>query len=502
VKTGSSDQLEFDLAEPRPGSLIESLRSVGYTLPTAIADVIDNSITAQARNISVKFHWDGMNSHISVSDDGAGMTDAELREAMRPGSCNPWETRASTDLGRFGLGLKTASFSQCRRLSVLTRRSGEPVAARTWDLDHVVRHNEWRLLRGAEGADEYMSSLEALPQGTVVLWSNLDRITSGTRASDADAQDHFLKAVEHVAQHLGLVFHRFIEESSIRITMNGIRIPPWNPFLESHASTWHSPEEVIPVHSSSVVFRGFVLPHRDKLSEEEARAAAGPYGWIAHQGFFVYRSRRLLVPGDWLRLGHPHPWAKQEHYNLARIRLDLPNDMDDHWHIDVKKSTARPPVSIRERLTLLAENVRDRARSVFAHRGSYGPRSPSVAEFIRPWEIRERGGRRIYRVSREHPAVQAVIAALGGERPALDTLLRLLEETVPVQQIWLDMAEMPREPSPPYDGVDFSVIREDLRVLFGALVGAGLAPGMAVARLRTLEPFNRFPELVEELKNG
>lgn len=503
VNKESPDQLEFDydLAEPRPGSLIESLRSVGYTLPTAIADVIDNSVTAGARVISVRFHWDGANSHVSIADDGTGMTDSELVDAMRPGSCNPSEARASTDLGRFGLGMKTASFSQCRRLSVMTRRAGEPVAVRTWDLDHVIRHNEWRLIKGAEGATEYARLLEASPQGTVVFWSNLDRITSGTRADDAEAQDHFLKAADHVVQHLGMVFHRFIEDGSIRITMNGKSIPSWNPFMENHPATWHSPEEAVPVHASCVLFKGFVLPHRDMLSEDEARTAAGPYGWIAHQGFFVYRGRRLLVPGDWLRLGYPRPWAKQEHYNLARIRLDLPNDMDDEWHIDVKKSTARPPSVTRERLTSLADNVRNRARSVFAHRGSYGPRHASVTDFIRPWEIRERGGRRIYRIFRDHPAVLAVIGALGGEQTALDTLLRVLEETVPVQQIWLDMAERPTEPSPPYDGVDFSVIREDIRIMNEALLKAGLTPGLAIARLRTMEPYNRFPQLIEELKN-
>lgn len=496
---GDQYKLEYDIAEPRPSSLIESLRSVGYSLSTAIADVIDNSITAGARNVLVDFHWDGENSVISITDDGRGMTEDELVEAMRPGSCNPSDIRDGNDLGRFGLGLKTASFSQCRRLSVLTRAVGAPVAARTWDLDEVVRCNEWRLAHRVEGAEKYEQLLHSRHCGTVVIWNALDRLTAGTLTQCEKDHSHFIRSIDQVSLHLGMTFHRFIEEGSVQICMNGNPIEAWDPFMKAHPSTYLFPEEVIPFGASYLRFRGYVLPHRDMMTDEEMARAAGPYGWLGHQGFYVYRSRRLLVSGDWLRIGSPSPWARQEHYNLARIMLDLPNDTDEEWHIDVKKSTARPPAIIREKLTGLAEIVRQRARETFAHRGRYGKRTSPVSEFIRPWQISQKQNRRIYRINRSHPLVVNLSSAETMNRDHFETLLRLLEETVPIEQIWLDIAEMPREPASPYDTVDLSEIRADLSRLFQIMLVPDGDTSRAKRMLRQLEPFNRFGDLIEEL---
>src|SRR6267154_4830291 len=133
---------DFDLAPPQAASLVESLRAFGYEVPTALADLVDNSITADARHIWIDFHWDGSDSIITVTDDGNGMTPEGLVAAMRPGSQNPRDDREPHDLGRFGLGLKTASFSQCRRVTVRTRARGSEPATRCWDLDHIARVND------------------------------------------------------------------------------------------------------------------------------------------------------------------------------------------------------------------------------------------------------------------------------------------------------------------------------------------------------------------------
>lgn len=492
--------MNYDIACPKPASMIESLRSVGYNLATAIADILDNSLAAHAKNVWLDFLWAGDRSCITMRDDGCGMTEDQLVEAMRPGSRSPLESRDPSDLGRFGLGLKTASFSQCRKLTVLSRVANADIAFRMWDLDYVTIHNEWRLLRTADSSAEAQAEqLSSMPSGTVVCWSVLDRITRGENPGDAAAQTRFNTAIDHVEKHLAMTFHRFIEDHSVRIHINGRTIGAWNPFLEHHTATYRTPEEVIPFGDSKVRFRGYVLPHKDMLSEEEIRQAAGPSGWVAHQGFYVYRSRRLLVPGDWLRLGRPSAWTKQEHCNLARIQLDLPNDTDAQWHLDVKKSTARPPSIIRDRLTELAESVRERARSVFAHRGRYGTRMPAVQNFTRPWESAKRGGSTVYRINRSHPAVKAVLELVGDRSPEVNSLLRVLEETVPVQQIWLDMAEQVREPAPPFYGVEFSVLRADIRRAYEFLLEAGIGADTARAQLSSIEPYNRYPELLAEL---
>ncbi|MBE3039487.1 MAG: ATP-binding protein [Chloroflexi bacterium] len=491
--------MNYEIAAPNPSSLIESLRSVGYSLSTAVADIIDNSIAAEAGNVWVHFHWAGAESHVSITDDGHGMSEEELHEAMRPGSRSPIENRDPSDLGRFGLGLKTASFSQCRRLAVVSRRKGHPFVARTWDLDYVVHHNEWRLLKTADPVVKYAEKLDKKDSGTVVFWGHMDRLTEGENTGDAAAHNRFNDSIDSVGRHVALTFHRFIEDGSVKIHLNGCPVVAWNPFLEGHTATYRTPEEVIPFGESEVGFRGYVLPHKDMLTDEECMAAAGPAGWTAHQGFYVYRSRRLLVPGDWLRLGRPNPWTKAEHYNLARIRLDLPNDTDGQWHLDVKKSTARPPALIRDRLTELADNIRTRARSVFVHRGRYGTRMPPVNEFERPWEATTRNGQRVYRINRSHPAIKAVLQAAGKTAPEIESLLRVLEETVPVQQIWLDVAEQTKACGQPYAGVDFSLIRSDIRRVYEFFVKSGINKATALARLRTIEPYNRYPQLIGEL---
>ena len=491
--------MDYEIAEPKPASLIESLRAVGYSLVTAVADIVDNSVAAEARNVWVTFHWAGTESHICVSDDGHGMSEEELHEAMRPGSRSPLEQRDLSDLGRFGLGLKTASFSQCRKLTVVSRRKGQACAARTWDLDYVVQHNEWRLLKNVDLAARHAEQLNRLPSGTVVFWELLDRLTQGENTGDAAAHNRFNNSIDNVRHHLALTFHRFIEDGSIQIHLNGHQVGPWNPFLEGLTATYRTPEEVIPYCQSTVRFRGFVLPHKDMLTAKEFEAAAGPAGWTAHQGFYVYRNRRLLVIGDWLRLGYPSPWTKAEHYNLARIRLDLPNDTDSDWQLDVKKSTARPPALIRERLTELAENIRQRARSVFVHRGRYGTRTPPVDQYERPWETTTRNGKRIYQINRSHPAVKLALQAAGKQAPEIDALLRILEETVPVQQIWLDIAEQKVDAAKPYDDVEYSLLRADIARVHDFLVKSGINRVTAKSQLQNIEPYNRYPNLIAEL---
>ncbi len=352
-----SSPQEYDVVPPEPAALIESLRSVGYTLPAAVADIIDNSIAAGAKNIYITFHWAGKDSFVLILDDGCGMSDDGLKNAMRPGSRNPLEEREPRDLGRFGLGLKTTSLSQCRNLCVASEPPKGSLSTRTWDLDALANSPEWRLLHDPPPtAETAIKKLNAMPKGSAVVWSDLDRLIGNEQAGDGVAHNRFNDAIDHVRDHLSLTFHRFLEDRSIKIYLNEKLISPWNPFMRDGKSpSSPTPEEFIQFGKSGVTFQGFILPHKDALTEEQFRANAGPRGWTAQQGFYVYRNKRLLVYGDWLRLGRPSAWTREDHYRLARIRLDILNDADAEWHLDVKKSTARPPALIRDRLTDLAE---------------------------------------------------------------------------------------------------------------------------------------------------
>ena len=491
---------KFEIAAPDPSALIEAFRGLGYSLPTAIADIIDNSIAAQARNVEIKFHWAGKDSHICILDDGNGMSEKALFEAMRPGSKSPLDTRAEHDLGRFGLGLKTASFSQCRELCVLSKPDGCPTSFYIWDLDYVCKHKEWRLKKShTPSSKAYLDLLSDRPSGTAVVWSALDRAAGDTSAQDSAAHTRFNDAIDDVREHLALTFHRFLEDRSLKISLNEQEVVPWNPFMERHDATYCSPEQEIFTGRSIVKLKGFVLPHRDKMSKQEWDENAGPRGWTGQQGFYVYRNKRLLLQGNWLRLGRTSPWTREEVHKLARIRLDINSDTDGEWHLDVKKSTARPPAIIREKLTDLAEIIRGEARKVIAHRGKYGPRPGPPVELERPWVSGSRNGGRVYAISRKHPFVSGIIQQCAKGGSDIEPFLRFLEETVPVQQIWLDTADQLDDQAVPYSGIEYGVIQGDMRRVFEMLLQFGFEREAAKDRIRKMEPFNRYHDLIRDL---
>jgi hypothetical protein len=484
-------------APPKAAAMIEALRGLGYSTATALADIIDNSITARADRVDILFSWAGNSSTVAVLDNGEGMDECELDLAMRLGEKNPLDERAAHDLGRFGLGLKTASFSQCRRLTVASRKE-DTLNCLCWDLDVLAASADdgWHLLEGpAEGSRCLLSPLDA-HQGTLVLWENLDRIvTPGFREQDC------LDLIDRVEQHLAMVFHRFLAgaKPKLRLNINGRSLKPWDPFLMSHPATWSSPVERIAAGNRAVEIQCHVLPHRDRLDEHQHDLAAGSDGWTAQQGFYVYRAERLLVAGSWLGLGHGRPWTKEEAHRLARIRLDIPNAADADWKIDIRKSTARPPVSLREKLAKLAEDARERARRVFAHRGQ-PVRIGGGEPLAQAWRAEHFKGGLRYRIDRDHPAVRAVLDDADALAPQVQAMLRIIEETIPVQRIWLDTAEARETPRTGFAGEPPTEIVAILFIMYRNLVlRKGLPPTLARERLLGTEPFNNYPELVTVL---
>lgn len=222
---------DYDIANPGAAELFESLRAFGYDLPTALADIVDNSITAKARNVWIDLIWAGQDSRITIRDDGEGMSEDALVQAMRPGSLNPLAQRSVNDLGRFGLGMKTASISHCRCLTVLSRSADSALAVRRWDLDYIAstETGEWRLLKGAGLISKADTSLlEEQESGTVLFWDRLDQLVGSASADDDVAQKHFRERADSVKQHLAMVFHRFLTgRNAIAIHLNGRKVEPW-----------------------------------------------------------------------------------------------------------------------------------------------------------------------------------------------------------------------------------------------------------------------------------
>jgi hypothetical protein len=482
----------YDLAQPEPAAMIESLRAFGYSLRTAIADLIDNSITAKARNVWVHFEWNGAESRISVKDDGEGMNEAALISAMRPGSQSPLAERSPKDLGRFGLGLKTSSFSQCRRLTVISKVANGELVARCWDLDYVNLKKEWRLLKTVD--PEPLGLLnETIPdRGTIVLWQKMDRVTGQTKSDDDRAYKRFLESVDKVKHHLEMVFHRYLERpNGLKIWINGNPISAWDPFLKSEKATQELPLERLECDGKELTVTAYVLPHQSKILAETHKRASGPNGWNAQQGFYVYRNERLLVGGDWLGLG----FQKDEHYKLARIQVDLPNSMDGEWQIDVKKSRAKPPGYLKTDLKRIASLTRERAVEIYRHRGKVVARQNSQ-NFVFLWEQKQRHGKFFYSVNRKHPLVQQVYRS--GEKAELDALLSMLEESIPVSHILITNAGNEEKFNGPFENSPPEALLNVLSISFTALLNSGIEAEEAKKRLAGMDPFNLFPDFVEQ----
>jgi hypothetical protein len=491
--------LRFEDAPPLAASTMNSLRGVGYAPGAALADLVDNSISAGANRVDLQFVADGADSYVTLLDNGCGMSGQELSYAMRIGCKNPLETRGAHDLGRFGMGLKTASLSQCRKFSVASRSQGHPVALRCWDLDRVEASNRWQLLcENPSLPAGVLEGLERQEQGTQVIWQDCDGLGARDKLDPEKFRRAFFRLVEGVEQHLRLFFHRFLEADLV-LTLNGRRLKPWDPFMRSHAATTSYPRQRI---EGDCYFQGFVLPHKDRLTPQEFEFGGGRDGWTAHQGFYIYRNERLLVAGSWLGLGDDRRWTKDESYRLARICLDISNSLDAEWNIDIKKSTAKPPERLRSKLTPLAEVIRGDARRVFAHRGSYGNSRSRVPVRCPIWHSTLRGDHHVYRLNREHPLLDSVRKALPGGSN-LEPLLRFIEETVPVQKIWLDVAEAGELSPEPFQASKGEEVNSVLIALFTALtVHEGYSAEEARHRLLGTEPFHLYPELVNQLVPG
>jgi hypothetical protein len=259
-------------AGPRASLLIESMRDFGYSLESALADIIDNSITAGSHTIRLFAEADGANGRIGILDDGVGMANDELIAAMRLGNRSPREDRSDVDLGRFGLGLKTASFSQSRRLTVVSRHNGK-LSAACWDLDHVVKVDDW-LLQVPDDPNLIPWADQLGDHGTLVVWEKLDRII------DADMADPDLSAfyggVDEARDHLELVFHRFLAgepgKRKISILMNERPLEPFDPFFSTNTATIAGPIEKIRVHDEEVIVQSYTLPHKQKVSTADWNA--------------------------------------------------------------------------------------------------------------------------------------------------------------------------------------------------------------------------------------
>jgi hypothetical protein len=480
-------------AIPEASSMIETFRAIGYNIETAVADIVDNSISAEAKIIWINFEWKGSDTWLSVKDDGHGMDNDELIQALRPGSKNPLAERSVKDLGRFGLGLKTASFSQCKQLTVLSKKTDNSAVYWTWDLNYVNQTGNWDLIKYLPNSFNE-DVLENMTSGTIVIWNQLDRVVNNLKKEDENSHNKFLQIMSHVKYHLSMVFHRFISAKKISIMFQERPIEPWDPFLINEPSTQFFPVEHL--QNGKVIVKGYVLPHKSKLSLHKFREAEGSKGWNEQQGFYIYRNDRLLLAGDWLGM-----FRKEEHYKLARIEINLPNSLDADWQIDIKKSVARPPIQLREQLKAYAGKVRARAVEIYRHKGK-NLNTTNRQKFIPLWLDHKRGGKWSYKINREHPLLLNVREQVK-TRPekAIETLLKFIEETIPVKSIFIRESEEPEDHGKPFEGTNHEDVMVLMKSIYSSLTDQGIIKAEALAIIANLEPFNHYPEYITSLND-
>jgi len=487
---------------PSPASLIQALRDIGYSIQTAIADIIDNSITANSKNIQIRFSWNSGDSWLAIIDDGDGMTYEELENAMRFGSTNPLNSRAENDLGRFGLGMKTASFSQCRRLTVLSKKKKQ-ISCCEWDLDFISKNSDsgWKL--GVLSLDAihrhkvlsslYQECLADRNSGTIVLWGNIDRMYEEGLVKEKEK--HFNSLIDDAREHLQLVFHRFLSpdpgSKKVAILMNGDELIAFNPFNPQNLATQELEQQQILINGIKVIAQPYILPHNNKVSRQEYEqyANASEGGYLHNQGFYIYRNKRLIIKGTWFRL-----IKKEELNKLIRIKIDIPNTLDHLWKIDVRKSHASPPEIVKNELRQVIEKIEVAGRKVYRQRGT--KLSSRISSPV--WNRKAIAGDIVYQINREHPLILDLFKkASKDQREYFQQIITMFENSFPADLFFSDMAGTPEQvKSPSFDEKGLELL---LDMFIKNWDQTGSLKNQIVDKLLTVDPFFSNIDLTKKI---
>lgn len=484
------EYIKAEIAKPNPKSTINSYRSFGYNLSTAISDIIDNSISANANEIRLEYKWNGQDSFISICDNGIGMNQSELVLAMTPGSKDPEEERSEKDLGRFGMGLKTASFSQCKRLTCITKKEGYATIKRCWDIDYINAENEWQLIDYIS-ENCFLEKIESQKSGTLVLWEKLDRIVGKAEVKNESVKNAFYQEMINVKHHLSMVFHKFIESKRIKIFFQNTEIEAYNPFL---LNLNPKPEMGQPESFGNVEITYFILPHMSEIGKTEYENSGGSLGWFQEQGFYIYRGERLLVAGDWLGLE-----KKRDYSKLARIAVNFTNANDFNWHLDIKKSTATPPIEIRKELSRIAKIAIMKSAKIYNWRGQRTVSENGNINHEPLWtDEKTREGIKKYKINRKHPIIKSLLEE---NNKLAGKALKLLEDNVPIELILSNQNEDPafhelekQTEKPSDDLINLAV------ELYKINVSQGVPKELAQQQIMSSTPFNLYPLINEYLK--
>ena len=438
--------MKYQNTNPNPASLLSSLRDIGYNIETAIEDLIDNSITAKARKIEIRMIWNKGEPWMALLDNGIGLSSSELVNAMTLAGNNPLEERHEDDLGRFGLGLKTASFSQCKQLTVITFNN-QSLSAAEIDLDEVSKNND-KGFRVGILEDNDIDSLSILTKqfpnfisskiGTLVLWRKMDRIDHFDHVDTREKK--FSSMSSSVRERIQLTFHRFMKKENandkIEIIFNKDLLEYFDPFNRKNFKTRELPPKTLKLENKTILAQAYILPHHS-VGDDEYKKYALLGGYFMSQGFYVYRNRRLIARGTWLRLTH-----RSELTKLVRIKIDIPNSLDDLLRVNVMKSSLIFPETLKDQLSQVLEQIRSEGIQV------YRKRAKRVMSEIREpmWERTRKDGKIFYQINHNSRLISSLTDSLNdAQGDKLSILLKSLESCFPTMPFFNDLANSPTE---------------------------------------------------------
>ncbi len=415
---------------PNLKNFIDSFREVGYTTEVAIADIIDNSISANSKSIKV-FAVENPKITISILDNGQGMSKSELYEAMRLSSKGPKDERDKNDLGRFGLGLKMASFSQCKKLTVFSKKD-KNIFGLQWDLDFIAEKEDWFIKVLDKIDNELFEELKKIDTGTLVIWEDVDKVD----------QNNFNDEIFKIKNHIGLVFHKFIEgkkTKKIDFFLNNQKIDFLNPFFENHVASQKLQEFPFEYVNGKINVIPHLLPHHSKINNDIEYEKYGlKEGYFKSQGFYLYREHRLITYGTWWGL-----LASSEALKLIRIEIEIPNTMDAEWSIDIKKSIAKPTYLIRKDLKAILDFIKPKGTRIYSGRTTRA----NFDNTIHLWDYKPRKDNNKFALSinRNHPLIDYIQDETSTEIfDVFNTLLDGIEKFLPIDTILAQLVSDPK----------------------------------------------------------
>ena len=405
-------------AQPNPEFLIKSISEQGYSLETALSDLLDNSISAEADKIEILTEHILNHTAIFITDNGKGMSEVELSANMQFPSRDMESERELHDLGRFGLGMKTASFSQTRNFTVISRKKGtKEYSGLTWDVSHLKNTGKWEIIintkdeikvildRYIKTSENHLEKFKDYQPNTIVVWEELKNFNNYL-----DSDKHVKQLNEELtattSEYLSVVFHKFMElaHNPLKIRLNNLLVKPFNPFRSSEGNSARALESREMFLGNDVLkMEGFVLPV--DASDSSNMWKPSNKSLLDMEGIYVYRGNRIIFFGGWNGI-----IRKQAKLKLARLKIQVGNMNDDKLQLNVAKSKIAIPYDLKLGVLRYISELKTEAVKEYNNRGlkSNFKKDSNSEKSIELLQKQSTTKGTIYSINQEYPLVKII----------------------------------------------------------------------------------------------